>query len=76
MNHQSEPGRQIVRRQIELRVLRKHVHHFMTINANRLADVADLVGKTNFQRVKTIARILHHLRRLEAVTNNGASISA
>ncbi len=36
----------------------------MTVDAKRFADIPDFVGKTNFQRVKTVAHILNHLSSL------------
>src|SRR5439155_15841012 len=52
---------QVIGRQIEFGVLAKDIHHLVAIDSERFADVADFIGKTNLERVKTIAHILDHL---------------
>src|SRR5687768_17883936 len=50
------PYTTLFRSKIQLLVLAKNIHHFMTIDAQRLADISDFVRETNFQRVKTVAQ--------------------
>jgi hypothetical protein len=40
----------------------------------RPCNISDLIGEADFQCVKTVAGVFHHLGSFESVTNNGASM--
>ena len=42
----------------------------MTVDAECLADISDLIRKTDFQRMKTVADVLDHLRSLNRRGDN------
>src|SRR5207244_7833789 len=46
---------------VELRVHAHEIHHGVSIDFQRLADSADLIGKGDFQRMEGVARVLEHL---------------
>ena len=54
-------GPQVVRRQVEARVLAEQPHHRLRIDAHAFADAADLVGKRHLRRVEGVAGVLNHL---------------
>jgi len=58
---ESETWLQIIRRQVELGVLAEDVHYLMAVDSKSLAHIADLIGERDFQGVKTVGRVLHHL---------------
>ena len=60
---EGEARLQVVGREVELRVLAEDVHHLVAVDAERLADVADLVGEADLQRVPGVVGVLHHLAR-------------
>src|SRR5204862_5960485 len=61
---ESESRLEIVRRQVELRVLAEDLHELVAVEAQALADVADFVREADLERVPGVVRILHHLRGL------------
>ena len=50
-------------RNVELLVLAKHAHHILRVGAQRIAQVRDLVGEGDLQRMECIADVLDHLGR-------------
>ena len=62
---EGEARLQVVRREVELRVLAEDVHHLVAVDAERLAEVADLVGEGHLQRVPGVVGVLHHLGGLD-----------
>ena len=57
---------QVVGREVQLRRPAEDVHHLVAVDAEPLADVADLVGEADLQRVPGVARVLHHLGDADA----------
>ena len=58
----ANPGLKVVGRDIELGILAKDLHHFVTIDIHPFAQVSDLIRKTDFESVKCVRGILDHLR--------------
>ena len=58
-------GLQVIRREIELGVLAKDIHHAMAVHLEPLADIADLVGETHLERMPCVVRVLDHLGGLD-----------
>jgi hypothetical protein len=56
-----EARAEVCRRNIELPVFAEEPHYFVAIHAQRFTDVADLVRKADFDAVKAIAGVFHHL---------------
>src|SRR5262249_9323165 len=48
-------------RNIQLSILAENVHDFMGIHTKDLAEIADLIGEANLQRVPTVVDVLDHL---------------
>src|SRR3954469_5326439 len=61
-----KPRLQVIRRQVQLLVAAKNVHHFVAVDLELLAQVADLVREHHLQRVPGVARVLHHLGDTDA----------
>ena len=61
-----ETGLQIIRRQVELPVAAEDVHHLVTVDAQALAHVPDLVREADLQGVPGVADVFHHLRHADA----------
>ena len=57
---------QVIRREVQLVVLAEDVHHLVAVDADALAQVADLVGEDHLHRVPRVARVLHHLGDADA----------
>src|SRR4030095_5867862 len=52
---------EVVRRDIQLLIAAEDLHDFVAVDADSLAEVADLVGKDDFHRMPRVACVLHHL---------------
>ncbi|MCY1292384.1 hypothetical protein D9M70_416070 [compost metagenome] len=68
---EGEAGVQVVLGEVELVVLADHVHHLAAVDADRLGDVADLVGEGDLGGVPDVAGVLDHLRHLDALAHDG-----
>ncbi|MNK93178.1 hypothetical protein D3C87_1133270 [compost metagenome] len=58
---EGEAWAHVVLGQVEGLVLADHVHHFATVDADRLGDVADFVGEGDLGGVPHVAGVLDHL---------------
>src|SRR3989441_1479490 len=57
---------QVVGREVQLLVATEDVHHFVAVDTDALAQVADLVREADFQRVPRVVRVFHHLGDADA----------
>ena len=67
---EGEAGTHVVARQVELVVLADHVHHLAAVDADRLGDVADLVGEGDLGGVPDVAGVLDHLGDLDGLADD------
>src|SRR6266536_6358685 len=58
---ESKSGFKIVRRDVQLRIFAKDLHHFMAINAHAFTEISDLIRKTYFKRVKGVGGVFDQL---------------
>ena len=56
-----EPGRKVSRGDIELGIGHEDLRDLIGFDAEMLAESADLVGKSNLDRVIQVRNVLHHL---------------
>ena len=59
----AKPGFRYVRRHIQLVVAAEHLHHFVAVDPQPLAQVADLVREAHLERMPGVARVLASSRR-------------
>ena len=59
---EAEAGREIPLRDVEVAVLAEDAHHLAPVDAELLAQRADLVRERHLERVVGVARVLHHRR--------------
>ena len=67
---ESEAWAHVVLGQVQGLVLADHVHHFATVDADCLGDVADLVGEGHFGGVPDVAGVLDHLGDGDVLTDD------
>ena len=62
---ESEARPEVTRRQVELGVLAENLHHAVAVHLQGLAEVADLVGKADLERVPGVVGVFDHFSGLD-----------
>src|SRR5208282_6862024 len=62
---EGKPWHEISSRDVQFLVLAKDAHDRLGVDAERIAEVSDLVGKPDLESMPTVIDVLHHFRRVE-----------